>query len=110
VHITDPDTYLCALATDLPDEVLTTIVRLAETKRRPPISKAQLLDVARDCVAQLGLDLQDESCPGEVQSLGRTLRRWLAHITAWHEAKVTAYLTSSAGSSSRVSFCGFAIA
>jgi transposase len=24
-----------------------------------------------------------------VQSLGRTLRRWLAHMTAWHEARVT---------------------
>jgi transposase len=46
-------------------------------------------DVAGDFVAQLGLDLQDESCPPEVQSLGRTLRRWLAHITAWHEARVT---------------------
>jgi len=45
--------------------------------------------VARDFVTQLGLDVQDESCPPEVQSLGRTLRRWLAHITAWHEAKVT---------------------
>jgi hypothetical protein len=28
-------------------------------------------DVAGDFVAQLGLDLQDESCPPEVQSLGR---------------------------------------
>jgi transposase len=46
-------------------------------------------DVAGDFVAQLGLDLQDESCPPEVQSLGRTLRRWLAHITAWHKARVT---------------------
>jgi hypothetical protein len=45
--------------------------------------------VAREFVAQLGLDLQDESCPLEVQSLGRTLRRWLDQITAWHQAKVT---------------------
>jgi transposase len=45
--------------------------------------------VAHHFVAQLGLDLQDESCPPEVHSLGRTLRRWLTHITAWHEAKVT---------------------
>lgn len=45
--------------------------------------------VARDFVDQLGLDLQDESCPTEVRSLGRTLRRWLAHITAWYEARVT---------------------
>ena len=45
--------------------------------------------VAREFVAQLGLDLQDESCPEEVQSLGRTLRRWLDQITDWHHAGVT---------------------
>jgi transposase len=45
--------------------------------------------VARDFAAQLGLDLQDESRPVEMHSLGRTLRRWLDHITAWHEVKVT---------------------
>jgi len=42
--------------------------------------------LAREFVAQLGLDLQDESCPEEVQSLGRTLRRWLDQITNWHHA------------------------
>jgi transposase len=46
-------------------------------------------DLAREFVTQLGLDLQDESCPTEVHSLGRTLRRWLDQITAWHQAKVT---------------------
>lgn len=45
--------------------------------------------VAHDFVAQLGLDLQDESCPTEVQSLGRTLRRWLTQITNWHHAGVS---------------------
>jgi transposase len=45
--------------------------------------------VAREFVAQLGLDLQDESCPEEVQSLGRTLRRWLDQITNWHHAGVS---------------------
>ena len=45
--------------------------------------------VAHEFVAQLGLDLQDESCPEEVQSLGRTLRRWLDQITNWHEAGVS---------------------
>lgn len=45
--------------------------------------------VAHDFVAQLGLDLQDESCPEEVQSLGRTLRRWLTQITNWHQAGVS---------------------
>ena len=44
VHVTDPDSYLCALAADLSDEVLSTIDRMAEAKRRPPISTAQLLD------------------------------------------------------------------
>jgi hypothetical protein len=34
-------------------------------------------NVARNFVTQLGFDLQDESCPPEVRSLGRTLRRWL---------------------------------
>jgi hypothetical protein len=32
--------------------------------------------VADEFVAQLGHDLQDRSCPPEVNSLGRTLRRW----------------------------------
>jgi len=45
--------------------------------------------VAHAFVAQLGLDLQDESCAEEVQSLGRTLRRWLDQITNWHLAGVS---------------------
>lgn len=45
--------------------------------------------VAHEFVAQLGLDLQDESCPPEIRQLGRTLRRWLAQITAWHQAHVS---------------------
>ena len=45
--------------------------------------------VAREFVDRLADDLQDESCPPEVHSLGRTLRRWLDHIVAWHEARVT---------------------
>jgi len=45
--------------------------------------------VAREFVTELASDLQDESCPPEVHSLGRTLKRWLDHIVAWHEAKVT---------------------
>lgn len=46
-------------------------------------------DLARQFVTQLSSDLQDDSCPPEVHSLGRTLRRWLDHIVAWHEARVT---------------------
>jgi hypothetical protein len=40
-------------------------------------------------VARLGLDLQDESCPTEVHSLGWTLRLWLPRIIARHRAKVS---------------------
>ncbi len=46
-------------------------------------------DLAREFVAQLSSDLQDAACPSEVHSLGRTLRRWLDHIVAWHYARVT---------------------
>lgn len=46
-------------------------------------------DLARTFVDQLADDLQDDSCPPEVHSLGRTLRRWLDHIVAWHEARTT---------------------
>lgn len=46
-------------------------------------------DLAREFVEQLGHDLQHESCPPEVASLGRTLQRWLDQIVAWHQALVT---------------------
>jgi transposase len=39
-------------------------------------------------VDQLGHDLQDESCPPEVGSLGRTIIRWRDKIVAWHQAFV----------------------
>jgi len=45
--------------------------------------------VARAFVAELADDLQDESRPEEVRSLGRTLHRWLDQIVAWHDAFVT---------------------
>lgn len=45
--------------------------------------------LAREFVDQLGVDLQDQSCPSEVRSLGRTIRRWLDQIVAWHKAFVT---------------------
>ena len=35
---------------------------------------------------RLGHDLQDESCPPEVRSLGRTIVRWRDQIVAWHRA------------------------
>src|SRR5215212_2086442 len=45
--------------------------------------------LARQFVAQLGAGLQDEDCPPEVRSLGRTLLRWLDQIVAWHQAKTS---------------------
>lgn len=46
-------------------------------------------DLALDFVERLGRDLQDESCPIEVRSLGRTLLRWKHQIAAWHRAHVS---------------------
>ena len=40
-------------------------------------------------VAQLGHDLQDDSCPPETRQLGRTIIRWHSQITAWHQARVS---------------------
>jgi len=45
--------------------------------------------LAAEFVSQLGDDLQDDSCPPEVHSLGRTLLRWLHQIVAWHHARVS---------------------
>jgi transposase len=46
-------------------------------------------DLALTFVERLGHDLQDESCPIEVHSLGRTLLRWKHQIAAWHQAHVS---------------------
>jgi hypothetical protein len=46
-------------------------------------------DLAVEFVDRLGHDLQDESCPIEVRSLGRTLIRWRDQIAAWHHAHVS---------------------
>lgn len=45
--------------------------------------------LAVEFVDRLGHDLQDESCPVEVRSLGRTLIRWRDQIAAWHHAHVS---------------------
>jgi transposase len=45
--------------------------------------------LAGEFVDQLGVDLQDESCPPEVRSLGRTILRWRDQIVAWHQAFVS---------------------
>jgi transposase len=46
-------------------------------------------DLALEFVDRLGHDLQDESCPIEVRSLGRTLTRWRDQIAAWHRGHVS---------------------
>jgi transposase len=46
-------------------------------------------DLAAEFVDQLGVDLQDQSCPIEVHSLGRTIVRWRDQILAWHKAAVS---------------------
>jgi transposase len=46
-------------------------------------------ELAVEFVDRLGHDLQDESCPVEVRSLGRTLIRWRDQIAAWHQAHVS---------------------
>ncbi len=46
-------------------------------------------DLAVEFVERLGHDLQDESCPPEIRSLGRTLLRWRDQIAAWHRSHVS---------------------
>lgn len=46
-------------------------------------------DLAKEFVARLGHDLQDDDCPPEVRQLGRTILRWVDQIAAWHRARVT---------------------
>ena len=44
---------------------------------------------AVEFVAQLGIDLQDDSCPPEIRRLGRTITKWRHQIAAWHQARFT---------------------
>jgi transposase len=46
-------------------------------------------ELATEFVTQLGIDLQDESCPPEIRRLGRTITKWRHQIAAWHQAKFT---------------------
>ena len=46
-------------------------------------------ELGAEFVAQLGVDLQDESCPPEIQRLGRTITKWRHQIAAWHQARHT---------------------
>ena len=45
--------------------------------------------VALRYTLQLAGDLQDESCPPEINRLGRTIARWTLQIANWHISKVT---------------------
>lgn len=47
------------------------------------------VEIAKQFVDELGVDLQDQSCPPEVRSLGRTVVRWRDQIVAWHQALVS---------------------
>jgi transposase len=46
-------------------------------------------DRGAEFVKRLGQDLQDESCPPEVQRLGRTITTWRHQIAAWHRSRVS---------------------
>ncbi len=46
-------------------------------------------ELAGEFVDHLAADLQDQSCPPEVNSLGRTIARWRDQIVAWHRARVS---------------------
>ena len=66
-------------------------------------------DLALAFVERLGRDLQDQSCPVEVRSLGRTLIRWKQQIAAWHQAHLSNGPTEAANNLikriKRVAFC-----
>ena len=45
--------------------------------------------VALQYTLQLADDLGDQSCPPEINQLGRTISRWTPQITNWHLSRVT---------------------
>ena len=45
-------------------------------------------DLAIEHVERIGRDLQNDSCPPEIRSLGRTIIRRKDQIAAWHQAHV----------------------
>lgn len=44
IAVMDPDAYLCSLWREFPDEVLSTVTRLAAGKRRPPMTPADTIE------------------------------------------------------------------
>ena len=57
--------------------------------RTPSCATGSWTELAVAFVDRLGHDLQDETCPIEARSMGRTLLRWRDQIAAWHRAHVT---------------------
>lgn len=59
LRVIDPDTYLQELLAELPDEVVATLVRLADEKRRPPRTPEDLTDaLAKAGVPDFAEDLR----------------------------------------------------
>lgn len=59
-------------------------------------------------VTALARDLQDETCPPEINQLGRTLHKWRHQIAAWHHAHTTNAGTEGAnGLIKRIKRVGF---
>lgn len=66
VTVMDPDTYLQSLLTEIPDEVVTTIRRLAAGKRRPPMTAADLADaLAKAGVPQFASTIRERLAPSD---------------------------------------------
>ena len=61
-------------------------VRTAWHAKNRPASTGS---TSRSVHLQLADDLQDQSCPPEINKLGRTIARWTPQITNWHISKVT---------------------
>ena len=62
-----------------------------------PLDGALLVEVyqiqdpglADEYTRRLAADLQDQSCPPEVNQLGRAIARWYDQIVAWHRSRVS---------------------
>jgi transposase len=63
-------------------------------------------ELAAEFVKRLGQDLQDESCPPEVQRLGRTITTWRHQIAAWHRSRVSNGPTEAINIGLRALRCG----
>jgi len=60
VRVTDPDSYLCEIVENLPDEVIDTVVRLAVEKTRPPKTPHDLVDdLAHAGVPRFATEVRD---------------------------------------------------